>query len=80
MKGGRLRARLNFANRAACERRKEQLDFLRHMRDKVHLDIFWLKDESPEESAALPRQMSSPLRSQPTPHPPSNRLPRSRRI
>ncbi len=31
-------------------------------RDKVNLDIFWLKDESLEDSANLPPQTSSPPR------------------
>ena len=32
-------------------------------RDKVNLDIFWLKDDSLEDSAIFPRQTSSPPRS-----------------
>jgi type I restriction enzyme M protein len=32
-------------------------------RDKINLDIFWLKDESLEDSANLPRPKLSPLRS-----------------
>ena len=42
-------------------------------RVKANLDIFWLRDESVEDTAALPRPTSSPTRSWRTcEHPSSN--------
>ena len=48
-------------------------------RDKVNLDIFWLKDEALEESANLPAPESSPPTSPQTSKPPSSSSPPSPR-
>jgi type I restriction enzyme M protein len=49
-------------------------------RDKVNLDIFWLKDEALEESANLPAPRSSPPTSPQTSKPPWSSSPRLPRI
>ena len=41
-------------------------------RDKVNLDIFWLRDESMGDTANLPRPTSSPMKSWRTSAPPSS--------
>ena len=47
-------------------------------RDKANLDIFWLRDESMEDTVTLPRPTSSPTRSCRTSAPPSSNWRRSR--